>query len=126
MGDIDMASFLVALRRFLRFLGLGGHEPEAQQAPPPSAAPAEPAQKVAQAPLGGERPAPGPTTRAMPQLMALSGEFPTRGDGGTNAYFTLAMVQTFAGLGPAYGAPRAEGQILSLNNPPSNQALFSV
>jgi microcystin-dependent protein len=72
------------------------------------------------------RPAPGPTTLAMPQLVALSGEFPSRGDGGTNAYFTLAMVQTFAGFGAAYGAPRAEGQTLQISNPPTNQALFSV
>ena len=63
---------------------------------------------------------------AMPLLVALTGEFPARGDGGTNAYFTLGMVQTFAGFSAAFGAPRAAGQILPVNNPPSNQALFSV
>jgi microcystin-dependent protein len=76
--------------------------------------------------LGALRPAPGPTALAMPQLMALAGQFPTRGDGGTNAYFTLGMVQTFAGLSPAFGAPRAEGQDLQISNPITNQALFSV
>jgi microcystin-dependent protein len=69
---------------------------------------------------------PAAPTLALPLLVALSGEFPTRGDGGTNAYFTLGMVQTFAGFIPAFGAPRAQGQILSVSNPPTNQALFSV
>jgi microcystin-dependent protein len=112
--NADMASIRSFLRKLRGFIGLDG-----PAAPTPPAAGAEPG-------LGASRPAPGPTTQAMPQLVALAGEFPTRGDGGTNAYFTLAMVQTFAGLGPAFGAPRAEGQILQLDNPPSNQALFSV
>jgi microcystin-dependent protein len=123
MGEADMASFLAALRRFLRFLGFGGGQPQAHPAP---AAPAEPAPPLVKAPLDGERPAPGPTSLAMPQLMALSGQYPMRGDGGTNAYFTQAMVQTFAGSLPAYGAPRAEGQLEQISNPPSNQALFSL
>lgn len=125
-----MASILAFFRRLLSFLGLGRHEAVPHAAPvPPSAARAPPAAPVSPHPevmVGGERPGPGPTTLAMPQLMALSGEFPTRGDGGTNAYFTLGMVQTFAGLGPAFGAPRTEGQALQVSNPPSNQALFSV
>jgi microcystin-dependent protein len=62
----------------------------------------------------------------MPQLVALSGQFPARGDGGTNAYFTQAMVQTFAGSIAAYGGLRAQGQTLPIANPPSNQALFSL
>ena len=139
-----MASLLAFIRRLLRFLGLAGPDRDAQAAPPPApaapapppapAAPAPPSSPAAPAPphphpevvVGGARPAPGPTTLAMPQLVALSGEFPTRGDGGTNAYFTLAMVQTFAGLSPAFGAPRAEGQVLQISNPGTNQALFSV
>jgi microcystin-dependent protein len=58
--------------------------------------------------------------------MALAGEFPAHGDGGTNAYFTLGMVQTFAGSSAAFGAPRTTGQALQISNPPGNQALFSV
>jgi microcystin-dependent protein len=130
LGDADMASFLSALRRLLHFLGLGGQEPASQAAPahptPAPATPPPPAARGAEPPVGGARPGPTPTVLAMPQLVALSGQFPTRGDGGTNAYFTLAMVQTFAGFLPAYGALHAEGQVLALNNPPSNQALFSV
>jgi len=136
-----MASILAFFRRLLRFLGLGGPDRDAHAAPPPApAAPAAPTPApaptapAAPAPphphpevmIGGERPAPGPTTLAMPQLVALSGEFPTRGDGGTNAYFTLAMIQTFAGSIAAFGAPRAEGQTLQISNPGTNQALFSV
>ena len=128
-----MASILAFFRRLLRFLGFGGnrtapHAAPAQPAPatPAPATPAPSPHPVEKPMLDGERPAPGPTTLAMPQLVALSGEFPTRGDGGTNAYFSLAMVQTFAGSIPAFGAPRAEGQTLQISNPPSNQALFSV
>jgi microcystin-dependent protein len=130
-----MASILAFFRRLLRFFGIGGPESVSHAAPasPPPApaapAPATPAPPLheMEEPMGdGFRPAPGPTTLAMPQLMALSGQFPTRGDGGTNAYFTLGMVQTFAGSSAAYGAPRAEGQTLQISNPPTNQALFSV
>jgi microcystin-dependent protein len=112
-----MASIRAFLRQLQRFFGFGSPEPETHPAPAPERG--EPG-------VDAFRPAPGPTTQAMPQLVALAGEFPTRGDGGTNAYFTLGMVQTFAGLSPAFGAPRAEGQVLQLSNPPSNQALFSV
>jgi microcystin-dependent protein len=115
-----MASILAFFRRLF---GLGGHDP----APHATPAPPAPSPYSAEEPMpGGERPAPGPTTLAMPLLMALTGEYPARGDGGTNAYFTTAMVQTFAGFSGAYGAPRTEGQVLPLDNPPSNQALFSV
>src|SRR3954470_6283921 len=115
-----MASILALFRRLFRFLGFGGAEPVPPAAPAPHSPAAVPPKLAAGAP------APGPTALAMPQLVALSGEFPARGQGGTNAYFTLAMVQTFAGSIPAFGAPRAEGQTLQLSNPPSNQALFSV
>ena len=120
-----MSSIRAFLRKLLRSLGFGSPEPETNMAPAP-VTPTPPATDTAEPRLGAFRPAPGPTTQAMPQLVALAGEFPTRGDGGTNAYFTLAMVQTFAGFSPAFGAPRAEGQILAVNNPPTNQALFSV
>ena len=123
-----MARILAFFRRLLAFLGFGRHESAPHAAPPaPAAAAPAPSPHPAEKPMvGGERPAPGPTTLAMQQLVALAGQFPTRGDGGTNAYFTLGMVQTFAGFSSAYGAPRAEGQDLSINNPPTNQALFSV
>lgn len=130
-----MAWILAFFRRLLRFLGFGrsAPAPDAAPAPPPDApaasapaTPEPPSHEMAEPELDAFRPAPGPTTQALQQLMALAGEFPTRGDGGTNAYFTLGMVQTFAGLGAAFGAPRAEGQVLQISNPPSNQALFSV
>jgi microcystin-dependent protein len=72
--------------------------------------------------------APGPTPpprKAMPQLMAISGQYPNRGDGGTTAYFTQGMVQTFAGSVPAYGAPGAQGQSISRMSP-SGDLLFSI
>jgi microcystin-dependent protein len=130
-----MASLLAFFRRLLRLLGLGGHEPDAGApatpppptptlpAPPPAAPPPH---DIAEATIGAGRPGPGPTTRAMPQLIALAGQYPMRGDGGTNAYFTQAMIQTFAGSIPAFGAPRAEGQPEQISNPASNQALFSL
>jgi len=64
-------------------------------------------------------------TLSMPLLVALAGAFPPRG-GGANAGFTQGMVQTFAGSMAAFGAPRAEGQMLAIQNPPTNQALFSI
>jgi microcystin-dependent protein len=123
-----MASILAFFRRLLSFFGLGRHEPVPHAAPaPPPAIPAAATPAPAEEPaLDAFRPAPGPTTLAMPQLVAMSGQFPMRGDGGTNAYFTQAMVQTFAGSLSAFGAPRAEGQTESINSPPSNEALFSV
>lgn len=130
-----MASILAFIRRLLRFLGLAGPDHDAHAAPSAApAAPPAPSAPAAPSPphphpevvIGGERPGPSPPMPAMPQLVALSGQFPTRGDGGTNAYFTLAMVQTFAGSIAAFGAPRAEGQVLQISNPGTNQALFSV
>jgi microcystin-dependent protein len=120
-----MASIRAFLRKLWRLLGFGRPEPEAQAAAAP-ATPPPPARESDEPRLGAFRPGPVVTTQAMPQLVALAGEYPARSDGGTNAYFTLAMVQTFAGFSPAFGAPRSEGQILTVNNPPSNQALFSV
>ena len=125
-----MASILAFFRRLLRSLGLAGPEQEAHAAPP--SAPAAPAPVLSAPPprveagLGGEAPYPPSTTLAMPQLMATSGQYPARGDGGTTAYFTQGMVQTFAAFIPAFGAPRAEGQPMQINDPPTNQALFSL
>jgi microcystin-dependent protein len=124
-----MASILAFFRRLLRLLGLAGPEPDTHSAPAP--APAAPAAPVPPHPqvevgLGGQAPYPTPATLAMPQLVATSGQYPTRGDGGTTAYFTQAMVQTFAAFIPAFGAPRAEGQLEQISNPPTNQALFSL
>src|SRR4051812_42609202 len=121
LGDAVMAWIVAAFRRLLHALGFGGSGP----APQGGAAPAVPIAAPVPPTLGEDRIGSGPTTLSMPQLVALSGQFPAR-DGGTNAYFTLAMVQTFAGSIAAYGAPRAQGQILPIANPPSNQALFSV
>lgn len=128
-----MASILAFIRRLLRFFGLAGPEQDAHAAPPapapvpvaPVPAPAAPAppQPHVEAEPGGVAPFPTPATLAMPQLMAISGQYPARGDGGTNAYFNQAMIQTFAGLEPAFGAPRAEGQILQIE---VYMALFSL
>jgi microcystin-dependent protein len=121
-----MAWIFAAFRRLLRVLGLSNPAPAARPAPAPTAI-APPAGRGAEVPmLDAAAPASSPATLAMPQLMALSGQYPTRGDGGTNAYFTQAMVQTFSAFGGAYGAPRSEGQLLQISNPPTNQALFSL
>ena len=69
-----------------------------------------------------ERPAPPPTTLAMPQLVAIGGAFPAR-EGGTPACLTMGMVHAFAGAVPVYGAPMAEGQMLPENG---NEALYSI
>jgi microcystin-dependent protein len=69
-----------------------------------------------------ERPAPPPTTLAMPQLVATGGAFPAR-EGGTPACLTMGMVHAFAGAVPVYGAPMAEGQMLPENG---NEALYSI
>jgi microcystin-dependent protein len=60
---------------------------------------------------------------AMPELFATAGLFPTRNGGAAPAYFNMGMIQIFAGTSPAFGAPRAEGQILQVM---TNQALFSL
>jgi microcystin-dependent protein len=62
---------------------------------------------------------------AVPELVATAGLYPTRGEVGITASFTLAMIQPFAGSMSAYGAPRAQGQLLPIDQP-ANQALFSV
>ena len=69
-----------------------------------------------------ERPAPPPTTLAMPNLVAIGGSFPAR-EGGTPACLTMGMVHAFAGGVPVYGAPMAEGQYLPENG---NEALYSI
>ncbi|MBV9883246.1 MAG: hypothetical protein JO276_09575 [Sphingomonadaceae bacterium] len=101
-----MASILAFFRRLLRALGFGRHEPAAHAAP----APKPPPHETAEPKLGGVRPGPVVTTQAMPLLVATDGVFPGRGDAGSTPYFTLGMVQTFAGFGSAFGAPRAEGR----------------
>jgi microcystin-dependent protein len=130
-----MAFLRAALRRLLSFLGFGRPAPAPHLAPgatalpPATPAPATPAplpHPIERPMLGDDRAVPGPAIVAMPQLMALAGEFPTRGDGGANGYFTTGMIQTFAGATPAYGAPRTQGQTLPIMNPLSNEALFSV
>ena len=67
--------------------------------------------------------APAPATLAMPQLVALSGWYPSQGFDEGDPYFTMGMIQSFAGPITAYGAPRAEGQLLPING---NQAYYSL
>ncbi len=134
-----MASILAVLRNLLRRLGLSGPEQAVSPPPPPPPAahsegrsiesktePTRPAPTVV-AESGGSLGAEPSTeaTLAMPQLVAVQGVFPVRGDGGTTAMVTLGMIQSYAGLSPVFGVPRAEGQLLSISIPP-NQALFSL
>ena len=64
-----------------------------------------------------------PATLAMPQLVATSGWYPSRGFGQGDPYFTMGMIHCFAGSIPAYGALRAEGQTLPIMR---NQAFYSL
>ena len=132
-----MASILAALRNLLRRLGLSGPRQAVSPPPPPAAhskgQPIEsgtvttplvpPVDPEPEPSLGAESPT--EATLAMPQLVAVQGVFPTRGDGGTTAMVTQGMVESFAGLSPVFGAPRAEGQLLPINTP-TNAALFSL
>ena len=120
------------LRRLLRFLGLAGR---AQTAPPPApdapqasaAAPRSPAPPQAHRPepmLGATAPYPGNPTFPMPQLVVMSGGwYPTRNGGPATPQYPIGMIQAFAGLSPAYGSSRAQGQMLPIN---ANQQLFSI
>ena len=125
-----MAWIFAAFRRLLHALGFGGGGRAPQVAPAPCRRflPLPPRYRSNCPCRASPRNVPAPVRRFFrcPSLSRLSGQFPTRGDGGTNAYFTTAMVQTFAGSIAAYGAPRAQGQTLPLSNSPSNQALFSL
>ena len=62
-----------------------------------------------------------PTVLWIPQLVAIQGLFPVQG--GPPSY-TIGMIQSFAALYDAYGAPTASGQVLEINA--SNVALFSL
>lgn len=67
---------------------------------------------------------PGPISPLVPmqQLVAVAGSFPGRGQG-EPATLCTGMVHSFAGTGPAFGAPDAQGQIISTA---SNPALYSI
>ena len=67
--------------------------------------------------------APAPATLAMPQLVALSGWYPSQGFDQADPYFTMGMIHSFAGSIPAFGALRAEGQQLPIDG---NQAFYSL
>src|SRR5687768_13200416 len=75
--------------------------------------------------VGPAPPGPAPATLAVPELVAIAGEYPVQDGGAAAALFTTGMIQPFAGLSPAFGAPRAEGQLLPINSP-GGQALFSL
>ena len=67
-------------------------------------------------------PAPVPlATLAMPELVALAGTYPLRGEAGP-AQFVQGLVQPFAGTA-AFGALPAHGQFLSIAQ---SQQLFSI
>ena len=110
-----MASILAFFRRLFGSSGEGSP-------PPPSATPAQPGETASAPTLGVGKPGPAPVTLTLPQLVAIDGQFPTRGEGGPAA-FTLGMIQNFAGFTSAYGAPRAEGQEVEI---PTHQALCAV
>lgn len=69
-----------------------------------------------------QRPTPPPPYVAMQQLVAVTGTFPGRGQG-EPATLCTGMVHSFAGTGPAFGAPNAEGQLIWTG---SNPALYSI
>lgn len=64
-----------------------------------------------------------PTVLWIPQLVAVQGLWPTRGGGSGPPYYSLGMIQSFAALYDAYGAPTASGQVIPIQ---SNTALFSL
>jgi microcystin-dependent protein len=61
------------------------------------------------------------STLAMQQLVATNGYYPSY-DGGPPV-FTAGMVQAYAGTGPAFGAPQAQGQLQSIMQ---NPMLYSI
>ena len=104
-----MASFFASLRNLF--------QPKPDQDGAAAASAGGPALQPA-----GSAAAASAATLGVPQLVATAGMFPVRGDDGA-AMFTLGMVQSFAGTVAAYGAPRADGQLLRIaQNPP----LYSV
>lgn len=50
-------------------------------------------------------------TLPIPQFVATTGAYPIFGEGGP-PIFTAGMLQSYAGTMPAFGAPRAQGQLL--------------
>jgi len=61
------------------------------------------------------------STLALTQLIDTGGAFPQQGQGSAINY--MAMVHTFAGTSPAYGASTCAGQLLKVID---HQALFSI
>ena len=66
--------------------------------------------------------APG-STLALTSLLAIAGDFPQRGSGGTAPVFTFGMIQTMAPVLDAFGAPDAQGQQFAII---AHTALYSV
>lgn len=71
-------------------------------------------------PLLGAEPMPI-SMLALSQLIDTGGAFPQQGQGSAINY--MAMVHTFAGTSPAFGASTCAGQLLTVA---SHQALFSI
>src|SRR5262245_30928086 len=68
--------------------------------------------------------APPPSVLAINQLLAMLGPVPPQGGNGpAPAAFTIGMIQSFAGLDAAFGAPVAAGQLVGI---PMDTALFAV
>jgi len=63
-----------------------------------------------------------PTVLWIPQLVAIQGLFPVDGSG--PPFYTIGMIQSFAALFDAYGAPTASGQVVEIDR--TNTALFSL
>ncbi|TGX50115.1 hypothetical protein E5A73_16950 [Sphingomonas gei] len=125
-----LARLIKALSRLFRIFGSGNwNEPpdggERAIPVPPVAEPGKPGPTPPPTPPSPP-PAPPPPvgpTLAMPQLMAIAGEFPPHAGGAASAGFTLGMIQSFAGRSGAYGAPPADGRLLPVA---SNQPLMAV
>ena len=115
-----LRSLIAALRRIFQRHGPKSSAPEAPNTAslPPPALDADSSRPEA----GPGAPAPV-YPQPIPALVDIAGWFPTRGGGDASTFFPLGMVHLVAGHGPAYGAPRADGRLLPINQ---NQAPFSV
>lgn len=123
-----LARLIDALRRLFRILGGSSAGPVDRNAATPVPVPPD-LGRPGPTPPAPPPPAPPPPsppaegTLALSQLMAVGGEFPPHAGGIPPAGFTLGMIQSFAGHEAAFGAPSADGRLLSVG---TNQPLMAV
>lgn len=113
-----------ALRRLFRIFGLGSSiEPVERETVAPPVAPTPDLGRPGPTPPAPPPSPPAEGVLALPQLMAVAGEFPPHAGGVPPAGFTLGMIQSFAGRGGAFEAPAADGRLVSVS---TNQPLMAV